>query len=262
MASSARRRWFVATLLGGVLAVSATKGWASDPVPQPDASVGEALRNIASRAAVSFVGRVTRVERRSGVVLVHFAVEQAVQGAVGDTYVLREWAGLWPPGQVRYIAGQHVLIFLNGTSSAGVSTPVDGMEGVVPVLVQGASAPQLADVRRLETRVLRAVGQPLSGPDRAAILLSDAVATAAAWKRPLRHEPARVPLPAAYVPAQKVAWRGTELPANGSSARPVSGQAVSGSEPVALLPYDPTAAGANASQLQSPLAVRGRRAAR
>jgi hypothetical protein len=199
-------------LVGLVVAACAAHAYpaAAQDVAQPDASVGASLRNLASRAGVVFVGRVTAIGRAGGVVCVQFAVEQTVAGSVVSTYTLREWAGLWPPGQARYVLGQRVLIFLNPANGAGLSTPVDGMEGVLPVMVQGASSPELVDVRRVATRVQREVGSSLPGTESGAILLSDAAATIAGWRQPVWQEPALQSIPGAYVAAKPVA-RGTAL---------------------------------------------------
>ncbi|MGI4829034.1 MAG: hypothetical protein ACRYFU_12700 [Janthinobacterium lividum] len=105
------------------------------------------LQLLASRAAVVFSGQVISIERRGGVVEVSFRVEQAVVGGVGSTFVLREWAGLWPAGQFRYHVGERALVFMHAASAAGFASAVDGQEGIVPVEVQGADAPALLDVR-------------------------------------------------------------------------------------------------------------------
>lgn len=168
--------------------------------PQVDASLGAALRSLTSRAGVVFVGQVTAVQRVGGVVEVMFRVDEAVQGPVGATYTLREWAGLWSAGQPRYQVGQRAMVFLLPPNGAGLSSPVDGMEGVVPVVPMGADAAPLLDVRRLATRVQRAVGSPLVGE---AVALPDAVtAMRSTVEPPLRRLPAgwvpqtvRVPVP-------------------------------------------------------------------
>jgi hypothetical protein len=164
----------------------------------PDASVGSALVNLASRAGVVFVGQVEKIDRKGGLVEVRFAVEQTVVGEVGSTYTLREWSGLWTGGRQRYFVGQRAMVFLHapGTSaggSEGLSSPVDGMDGVVPVVVQGADAEPLVDVRWLETRVQRSVGSKLAGEDAGAITLASATALVRSGR--VGSEPVRLPLP-------------------------------------------------------------------
>ncbi len=103
-------------------------------------TVETALREMAARAGVIFVGQVVRVHRvdgggmGSGVVEVEFRVDRGVRGcAVGGIYVLREWAGLWVAGEQRYRVGQRLLMLLNAPNAAGMSSPVGGMDGAIPV---------------------------------------------------------------------------------------------------------------------------------
>jgi hypothetical protein len=159
----------------------------------PDTSVGAALRSLASRAGVVFVGRVTAIVPQGGVVEVRFAVEQPVLGAVGATYSMREWAGLWAGGQPRYRVGQRAMFFLHAPGAAGLSSPVDGMEGVVPVLASGDDGAAL-DVRWLSARVLRATGAPMADAENGAVALSEARSVITAW-RTSQMEPKRLPLP-------------------------------------------------------------------
>ena len=159
----------------------------------PDGSVGAALRSLASRAGVAFVGRVTGVTHHDGVVEVRFAVEQTVLGESGATYTLREWAGLWADGQPRYQTGQRALFFLHALNAAGLSTPIDGMDGIVPLVPTSADAPPLLDVRRLAARVQRVLGARIASEDDGAVRLSDAAGVVSAW-RSSPHEPARLPL--------------------------------------------------------------------
>jgi hypothetical protein len=141
-----------------------------------DQAVAAELRVLASHAGAIFVGQITSIDRKQGVVEVAFRVDQGVAGAQRSSCVLREWAGLWPPGHFRYTVGQRVLAFLLPASSAEFSTPVHAAEGLVPVIVQGPGAPQLLDIRRVAASVVRASGTPLPTEADAAILLSDALA--------------------------------------------------------------------------------------
>lgn len=164
----------------------------------PDASVEAALGNLASRAATVFVGQVVAIERHAGVVSVVFRVDRQVVGAVGATYTLREWAGMWPPGQWRYSVGERALVFLHAASAAGLSSAVDGGEGVVPVVAAADGTP-LVDVRRLGTRVLRQVGDPLPGATDGAMALNDVVPLIVNGGRPGVRRPVRRPLPPSVV---------------------------------------------------------------
>lgn len=130
------------------------------------------FRSLASHASTIFVGRIVAIERKGGVVEVTFRIEAPVAGQVAPVYVLREWAGLWPPGHSRYTAGQRVLAFLHSSSAAGLSSPVHGAEGLVPVVVQGANAPPLLDIRRLASAVVRSPNTPIPNEAEGGMLLS------------------------------------------------------------------------------------------
>lgn len=166
-------------------------------VAAPDGSVSAALANLSQRAATVFVGQVVDIRRDAGVVEIQFRVDTPLVGQTGGSYTLREWAGMWPPGQWRYRVGERALVFLHGTSAAGLSSAVDGGEGVVPVMAD-TDGTVLLDVRRLSTRVLRQVGQPLNDGD-GAIALQDALPVIESrGTKPIR--PVRRPLPPAVHP--------------------------------------------------------------
>jgi hypothetical protein len=164
----------------------------------PDASVEAALGNLSQRAATVFVGQVVGIRRNAGVVEIQFRVDTPVVGQTGGSYTLREWAGMWPLGQWRYHVGERALVFLHGTSSVGLSSAVDGSEGVVPVMAD-TDGTVLLDVRRLGTRVLRQIGEPLADVSDGAIALKDALpliqSRGAAVVRPVRR-----PLPRGTTP--------------------------------------------------------------
>jgi hypothetical protein len=176
----------------------------------PDASVTAALGNLSARAATVFVGQVTAIQRGAGVVEVVFRVDTPVLGQAGATYTLREWAGMWPPGMQRFRVGERALVFLHGASSAGLSSAVDGDEGVVPAMAD-ANGTVLLDVRRLATRVLRQVGQPLVDGN-GAMALKDALpviqSRGATMVRPVRR-----PLPPAVTPIVPVGTADPTKPA-------------------------------------------------
>jgi len=162
----------------------------------PAESVGAELRGLASRAGVVFVGQVETIEPKDGLVEITFAVEQPVLGVVGGSYVMREWAGRWTGGQQHFWVGQRAMFFLHAPSVAGLSSAVDGMIGVVPVVAIGAKGAALLDVRWLATRVRRMQGAPLTGITPGAIALTDGVAVTRSWKSEGVAEPKGVRLPA------------------------------------------------------------------
>ncbi len=95
------------------------------------------LRSLASRASIIFVGRVVRVGRKDaqGHVDIFFRIDQPVRMPSGaKDYELREWAGLWTGGSARYFAGQRLLMLLNAPGPSGLSSPVGGLAGAIPLL--------------------------------------------------------------------------------------------------------------------------------
>jgi hypothetical protein len=147
-------------------------------LPAPPATVEEALHSMSDAAGVIFTGqvvRVLRVERDPGslgVVEVEFLIDSAVRGCVtGQSYVVREWAGLWGAAEMRYRVGQRLLMLLRSPGVAGLSSPVGGMDGAIPIrgvvnelgsggIVAAASLVtpiETVDLRWVAARMLRGV---------------------------------------------------------------------------------------------------------
>lgn len=168
------------------LAVSfavSTRLHAQDTAPVPQ-TVEQALHQMSDLAGIIFLGEVVAVRHpdlehaATGITEVDFRIDQAVRGCTsGSTYTLREWAGLWQGGDERYRPGQRLLMMLHSPNAAGLSSPVGGMDGALPV-GPASSAPLLAssatvsedppsasptpaspsvDLRWIGTRVLRKV---------------------------------------------------------------------------------------------------------
>jgi hypothetical protein len=150
-----------------------TAGTVIDDAATPQ-DVVTALHQMADRAGVIFVGRVAGVRRQdgggvaSGVVEVTFEVDQAIRGcAAGTPFVLREWAGLWEADDQRYRVGQRLLMLLHALNAAGMSSPVDGMDGAIPIVRGGGAplaanssarvAPPAVDLRWVGTKLLHPV---------------------------------------------------------------------------------------------------------
>jgi len=97
------------------------------------------LHAMARVAGVIFTGEVVAVRRHdapdgaTGVVEVEFALEDAVRGVGAGTYILREWAGLWTGGYKPFREGQRYLMLLYAPGAAGLSSPVGGMDGAIPI---------------------------------------------------------------------------------------------------------------------------------
>jgi len=192
-------RWMgtMVLLLGAGFAVG------QDTVAMPEKSVGEALRGMATRASTVFVGQVERVDRKGGVVEVRFRVESVVAGNAGGEFVMRQWGGLWPQGMQRYVPGERAMVFVQAESAAGLTTPVNGAEGVVPVLQASAVDAPVLDVTRVATRVERGVTESLESVGDG-VLLNDAVALVKAVRQPVWKEPRRIKLPVRVFPAVPV----------------------------------------------------------
>jgi hypothetical protein len=120
-------------------------GVAQDP-PQsalsqsaPPQSTNDALHSMSRLAGAIFTGQVIAVRRieglngATGVVEIDFAVEDAVRGVSGSAYTLREWAGLWPAGDEPFRVGQRYLMLLHSPGAAGLSSPVSGTDGAIPI---------------------------------------------------------------------------------------------------------------------------------
>jgi hypothetical protein len=170
----------------------------------PAASVADVLVGLASRAGVVFVGQVQSIVAKDGVVEITFQVQQPVRGVAAGKYVEREWAGRWVGGQQRYRVGQSAMFFLRAPNAAGLSSPVDGMAGVVPLVPMGADGVTLLDARMLGTRVVRAIGKPIVDAEFGAVALDDAkkvVMSGQAAERPEQEqaEPLRRRLPASMM---------------------------------------------------------------
>lgn len=128
------------------------------------------LHQMSDRADVIFVGRVVAIRPHdgdgmgAGFVEVDFEMDQVIRGCTGGGYVLREWAGLWSGNANRYRVGQRLLMMLHAPGASGLSSPVDGLDGAIPIqgvadaspLATGAANPPVpvADLRWLGAKVL------------------------------------------------------------------------------------------------------------
>jgi hypothetical protein len=127
---------------------------------------------MSDSAGVIFVGEVTAIrsvtgaDGSSGIVEVDFRIDQAVRNCTpNSTYTLREWAGLWSAGDQRYRIGQRLLMLLHAPGPSGITSPVGGMTGAIPVRASTpspdtasattASTGLIADLRWIGTRLQR-----------------------------------------------------------------------------------------------------------
>jgi hypothetical protein len=162
-----RSRWHVWVGCVVALLVALAPARAQTAVP---AGAADALRAMSQTAAVIFSGQVVGVRRGEGVVEIDFAVEDAIRGVRGGVYTLREWAGLWGAGNEPLRLGQRYLMLLHAPGAGGLSSPVGGADGGIPILgaaPRGAVGPALVggaasadgrtvDLRWVATRASRA----------------------------------------------------------------------------------------------------------
>jgi hypothetical protein len=134
-----RRGWKIAVWL----CLGIASGYAQRPQPAAalaDADTTTALLEMAGRAGLIFAGHVVSITRNdtAGFVDVRFAIDQPVSGCppTGE-YGVREWAGLWAGNASRYQAGQRFLMMLHLPGPSGMSAPVGGLNGAIPLLASG-----------------------------------------------------------------------------------------------------------------------------
>ena len=114
------------------------------PAAVVPAEAQSVLAAMVTSAAVIFAGHVVSIAPGNGFVDVTFRIEEPVRGGSKlGVYVLREWAGLWSGAPDRYHVGERLLLLLAARGPSGMSAPVGGDEGIVPILA-GAVQP-LAD---------------------------------------------------------------------------------------------------------------------
>lgn len=177
--------------VAALLAVTATAfpqtlaatGSATGPTAQ---NVEDVLHEMSDRADVIFVGQVAAIRPHdgdglgAGFVEVDFQIDQAIRGCSGGSYAMREWAGLWSGDANRYRVGQRLLMMLHAPGASGLSSPVGGLDGAIPIrgvadasslteAVTNPSAP-IADLRWLGAKVVHSVSYVLQAPLTAAPL--------------------------------------------------------------------------------------------
>jgi hypothetical protein len=156
--------------LGVMLAASVACGQElATSSPASPQTVVDVLHQFSDKAEVIFAGQVMAIRHpNANVVEVEFRVDQAIRGCTtGTPYILREWAGLWEGDTPRYRVGQQLLMLLHAPSAAGMSSPVGGLDGAIPIRQRGIGnpvadgatprQPPYVDLRWLGTRLPRAV---------------------------------------------------------------------------------------------------------
>jgi hypothetical protein len=159
------RRVRIACVLALALAARAQSPGQSGPLTTEDA-----LHAMSQQAAVIFAGQVVSVRQRggaTGVIEIEFAVDDAIRGVRGGAYILREWAGLSPAGESPFRAGQHYLMLLHAPGASGLSSPIGGADGAIPIRGGNPSAGAVVDLRWVATLVVQPVSyrlRPIARP--------------------------------------------------------------------------------------------------
>ncbi len=124
----------------------------------------DALRTLADEAGIIFAGTVTAVRRppvTPGIVAIDFAVTEPIRGVKSSTYTLCEWAGLWAANDQPFRPGERFLMLLHPPNAQGISSPVAGGDGAIPI--RGAGPIALPDTTPTRAR-LAAVAATSSSP--------------------------------------------------------------------------------------------------
>ena len=133
--------------------------------PAAPATTEDALHTLADAAAVIFTGEVLRVQQAGDAVQIDLRVDDGIRGvATGGTYILREWVGLWSAHADRLRVGQRALFLLHAPSVGGFSSPVGGVDGIIPL--SGDDITSATDLRWIAARVRRSTAtRPENAPD-------------------------------------------------------------------------------------------------
>jgi len=124
-------------------------------------TIEAALLALSSQAGIIFAGEVAAIHHREGCVETEWRIEEGMLGvSTGGTFVQREWSGLWVDDD-RFHVGQRALVMLHRPSVAGFTSPVGGMDGVLPIA--GDAVNGVVDLRWIAARVGRAAATPTGG---------------------------------------------------------------------------------------------------
>lgn len=133
-----------ATVVSFALAAFASH---AQTISTPPATADDALRAMSDAAGIIFTGTVTAVRHPprpdgtpGGIVQVDFAVADAIRGVTGPAYTLKEWAGLWAANDQPLRVGQRYLMLLHAPNAAGITSPVAGTDGAIPIRGVGPAA--------------------------------------------------------------------------------------------------------------------------
>jgi hypothetical protein len=180
--------WCVAAcaLLGELLLPTMARAqFSAGPAAQVPATTTALLQRMASQSGRIFLGHVVAIRLLgepanrsfpdwpdgSRMVEITLQVEDCVRGCgAGQSIVMHEWASLWRGQPHRYSVGQRAVWMIYPENVAGMSSPVNGMMGVLPVKTTVAangkndmSVEQNVDLRWVKSAVLRSSAQAAVG---------------------------------------------------------------------------------------------------
>ena len=117
-------------------------------LPAPPATTEDVLRQMLGQSGLVFTGQVTAIRHSGAIVEIDFAVEDAVLGiAPNTTYTLREWIETSPAAASQFEIGRRYLMFLHAPGPGGLSSPVGGPDGAIPILPGNeAASPTTPDI--------------------------------------------------------------------------------------------------------------------
>lgn len=151
--------------------LSALFPWAAELEAQaPAFQSPDAFQQTAQHAGLIFDGTVTAIHSEFAkgklpqTYFISFRVKQGVRGVrSGGIYSIREWAGLWMPGQKpRYHIGERAMWFLYPPSPAGLTSTVGGRTGKLPILAGAVNGEQVL----LPLGWLESLGQPAAASSK------------------------------------------------------------------------------------------------
>jgi hypothetical protein len=117
-------------------------------LPAPPATTEDALRQMLDQSGAVFTGQVTAVRHVAALTEIDFAIDDAILGvAPNSIYTLREWTGVSPTTATQFAIGRRYLMFLHAPGPGGLSSPVGGPDGAIPILPGNqAASPTTPDV--------------------------------------------------------------------------------------------------------------------
>jgi len=104
-------------------------------LPAPPVTTEDALHEMLAQAGVVFTGQVTAVRHTGSILEIDFVVEDAILGVTSSaTHTLRQWIGPAPAAAPQFEIAHRYLMFLHAPGPGGLSSPVGGPDGAIPIV--------------------------------------------------------------------------------------------------------------------------------